>query len=103
MGFSACRSLFKTTLCSLSVSGRVKGKAKGQGKAEGRAVVAAMNVVNVANAPTLAVTRSVACPRTQWRGERPPSFGRPVSLAAPGLLDALLAREKLVGRQRALD
>ena len=31
------------------------------------------------------------------------SFGRRVILAAAGLLGALLGREKLVGRQRALD
>jgi hypothetical protein len=36
-------------------------------------------------------------------GRRPSSFGRPLILAAAGLLGDLVGREQLVGRQRALD
>jgi hypothetical protein len=83
------------------------GKAEGQGEAEGqvRVVGLARMCMRVSystwthanRSPGQGILPSLSAPIC------PRSFGRPVILAAVGLLGDLLGREVLVGRQRALD
>lgn len=81
-------------------------KAEGQGEAEGRVKVVAsricMRVSYSARTHANPIARA-GKPPPSFHSFATRSFGRPVILAAVGLLGDLLVREVLVGRQRALD